>query len=1310
MKYLHVLLCVLSINCFTSLLQAELAEVDSVQASNPVIWADVPDTSVIRVGDTYYMSSTTMHMSPGLPIMKSKDLVNWDLVCYVYDTLVDNDALNLENGKNAYGAGSWASSLQFHKGIYYVSTFSSTSGKTHVYTTDDIENGEWAESSFSPSLHDSSLFFDDDGRVYMIYGSNDLHLIELTADASKLKPGGVDKLIIANASQVAGDDIMLGAEGSQLRKIKGRYYLMTITWPINGMRTVLIHRADKIDGPYEGRVALQDKGVAQGGLINTPDGDWYAFLFQDHGAVGRVPYVVPVEWQDGWPVFGVEGKTPMAVDIAVENDDLQGIVGSDEFSRTEGDLDFSLSWQWNHNPDNKHWSLVERAGYLRLRNGRVDTDVLQSRNILTQRTFGPTSSARTAMDVSGMKEGDIAGLIALQKNYGFVGVKAESNLKTIVMVRVEGEAPIELAKIPLEQEIVHLKVDCDFRKKTDKAYFYYSLDGVNWSQIGDPLQMKYTLPHFMGYRYGLFNYGTESIGGVVDFDFYRISGEIATREDESASVLKNKVQPFSLDEVRLLDGPFKNAVRINREYLLAHDPDRLLFPFLREAGLEPKGESYGNWEGSGLDGHTGGHYLTALASMIASGADTPEGELQSRLDYMINELERCQKATGNGYIGGVPGSQEMWRDVAAGTIDANGFGLNGKWVPWYNLHKLFAGLRDVWLWNGNEKARDLLLGLSDWCYELTIDLSHEQMQEMLRAEHGGMNEVLADVYSISGDNKYLALAKRFNHDAVLNPLMAHEDRLTGMHANTQIPKVIGLERIASLSKDEHAHSGAQYFWNNVVNHRSLSFGGNSVSEHFNDIADFGDVIESREGPETCNTYNMLKLTSMLFAVEPDAAYSDFYERALYNHILSSIHPETPGYVYFTPIRPELYRVYSQPEQAFWCCVGSGMENPGTYGSFIYSKSSDGLYVNLFIASELNVSELGLKLGQSTTFPDEARTQLSLKLEEPREFTLNLRHPGWVEAGSFAVKVNGELMKTESAPSSYVPLRRVWHDGDVVEVELPMETTVERLPDGSDWVSILRGPIVLAHPAGVDDVVGIRADDSRMAHVAPGSLVSLEKVPVIVAEFESIAQNIKTDPSGAAMAFRLMDVVEPEFDDGLELIPFFRLHDQRYQMYWQVATEETLEERREQFAEKEKVRTQLEKETLDSVAIGEQQPEVEHGFKGEETESGPYDNLRWRHGKMLQYTLNTQGESSVDLLVKYNGSDNNRHFDIFINDRLLVTEDHMNPMPGKLFNKRYPLPDDVLKQAKDNKLTIRFVAKPGSLAGGIFDLRLMRREG
>jgi beta-xylosidase len=491
------------------------------QAENPIIFADVPDISIVRVNDTYYMSSTTMHMSPGVPIMKSKDLTNWQIVNYAYSTLGDNDALNLNNGKNAYGRGSWASCIRYHNNTFYVSTFSSTTGKTYIWSTKDIEKGPWKEISFSPSFHDHTLVFDDDGRIYLIYGNKRLTLVELKADLTGVKEGGINQVIIEDSSAPSGPQSSLG-EGSQLFRFNGKYYLFNITWPRGGMRTVVVHRADNITGPWEGKLVFQDLGVAQGGMVDTPDGRWFAYLFRDFGSVGRIPYIVPMKWEDGWPVIGVNDKVPETLDLPPSKGLVPGVVASDEFKRKKGEPLLPLVWQWNHNPDNTLWSLTARKGFLRLTTGRTDTLFVQARNTLTQRTTGPTCSGSTVIDVTNMKEGDFAGLALLQRKFGLVGVKFSNGVKSVVMVNAQTGKPVEAESIPLSQKKAFLKAECDFTDRRDVANFFYSLDGKTWKPIGSQLKMEYSMPHFMGYRFGLFNYATLTPGGYVDFDWFRV--------------------------------------------------------------------------------------------------------------------------------------------------------------------------------------------------------------------------------------------------------------------------------------------------------------------------------------------------------------------------------------------------------------------------------------------------------------------------------------------------------------------------------------------------------------------------------------------------------------------------------------------------------------------------------------------------------------------------------------------------------------------------------------------------------------------
>jgi beta-xylosidase len=525
MKAKLYFLCLISVFSFVSL------KVCGQMATNPIIYADVPDPDFVRVGDSYYMSSTTMHFNPGVPIMKSKDLVNWEIVNYCYPIMANTDALNLNGGMEAYSGGTWASSINFYKGTFYVSSFSYSTGKTYIYKTTNIETGPWTTITLNKVYHDHSLFFDDDGKVYFAYGHDDIQLTEMKPDLTGEQPGGVNKVIIPKASSVAGSNMILTAEGTRIQKINGQYYVSNICWPSGKGRTQIIHRSSTVAGTYTGRVAFQSSnGSAQGEYIDTPDGKWYAMFFHDNGAVGRIPDLMPVTWSNGWPTVGVNGQVPATLDIPKGAGTLKGIITSDEFSAAPP---LKLQWQWNHNPQNSYWSVTQRSGYFRLTNERTDANVLRTTNTLTQRTFGPKCSGYVALDVSGMKDGDYAGLVALQNKYGFVGVKMTGTSKSIVMVNGTGFSgtPAEAASVPFGQNSIYLRIDFDFTNRTDKAYFFYSLNGTSWTAIGSTLQMNYDLEHFVGYRFGLFTYATKATGGYADFDFFRVGANITEAQN-----------------------------------------------------------------------------------------------------------------------------------------------------------------------------------------------------------------------------------------------------------------------------------------------------------------------------------------------------------------------------------------------------------------------------------------------------------------------------------------------------------------------------------------------------------------------------------------------------------------------------------------------------------------------------------------------------------------------------------------------------------------------------------------------------------
>ena len=710
-----------------------------------------------------------------------------------------------------------------------------------------------------------------------------------------------------------------------------------------------------------------------------------------------------------------------------------------------------------------------------------------------------------------------------------------------------------------------------------------------------------------------------------------IAAALAAAADASAQI-PVQMESFSVNDVTLKESAFKHAEDMDIRYLLGIDPDRLLAPYLKEAGLEPKAENYTNWENTGLDGHIGGHYLSALAYMYAS---TGNMEIKTRLDYYISELKRCADASGDGYISGVPGGRQTWKEISEGDIRAASFSLNDKWVPLYNIHKIFAGLRDAYLLYGSTECKDMFIGLADWMYRLTENLSDDQLQGMLASEHGGLTEVFADASALSGDKRFMDMAKRFSHKKVLDPLLKGEDHLTGMHANTQIPKVIGYKRIADLEGYADWDKAAAYFWETVVDNRSITIGGNSVREHFHPADDFSSMLESEQGPETCNTYNMLRLTKMLYETSADTHYMDYYERAVYNHILSTLNPIQGGFVYFTPMRAGHYRVYSQPQTSFWCCVGSGMENHARYGEMIYSHKGDQeLFVNLFIPSVLTWGDT--KVEQINNFPAEESTSFMISPEKSRKFTLAVRIPEW--AGKMEIKVNGKAAEAVSE-DGFLKVTRKWTKGDKVEVSLPMSLRAVSLPDQSDNYSFMYGPVVLAAEIGRQEQLGMYADDSRGGHIAAGRQLPLQEMPVIVGNKDNILANI-TKVEGKPLTFKLTGTAPAKYKE-MTLVPFSSLHECRYMVYWPVLSEDQWKERVARQEEEERARLALEMITADKVTCGEQQPESDHFVAMERSRNGDHNGRHWRMAMpegWFSYTMNTRGHEVKYLRIICTGRD------------------------------------------------------------------------
>lgn len=763
---------------------------------------------------------------------------------------------------------------------------------------------------------------------------------------------------------------------------------------------------------------------------------------------------------------------------------------------------------------------------------------------------------------------------------------------------------------------------------------------------------------------------------------------------------------FALGDVQLLGGPLKERQDLNVETLLSYDTDKLIAPFYEEAGMKPKATKFSNW--AGLDGHVLGHYLSALAMHYAASGDEL---VKERLEYVLSELKTIQdqnskEANFKGYISGVPNGKAMWLKFKNGDAGAQ----NGYWVPWYNIHKLYAGLRDAYIYAGYEQAKDMFLALCDWGLTITGGLNDSKMESMLGTEHGGMAEVYADAYALTKEKKYLDEAKRWAHKWLLNAMAAGNDNLTNVHANTQVPKVVGFARIAELTNDETYVKGSEYFWDRVVNNRSIAIGGNSISEHFPSFDNHKKYVEEREGPESCNTYNMLKLTERLFNMDHDAKQADFYERALFNHILSTIHPEHGGYVYFTPARPRHYRVYSKVNAAMWCCVGSGMENPAKYSQFIYTKDGDNLYVNLFAASLLNWKDKKVTIKQETAFPKGESAKFTVT--GSGSFDMKIRHPYWVKEDAFKVIVNGDTVVKKSEPSSYVSAGKSWKSCDVIEVLFPMYTHVEDLPNVSDYVALLHGPIVLSAKTGTDGLTGLVADDGRWSHIASGALQSLDQAPMLASEKKDIPS--KVEPvKGEPMHFKAPYLFANKKDANLLLEPFYEVHDARYMMYWMVLTDPSILERLQKEQEEA---LELDNKTVDKVAPGEQQPEADHQMKCENSNSGTHQGEFYRDagecsggsGGSISYLLETNSEDSLTLMVRYWGNECcTRTFDIMIDNEKLVTENIAGKWKKDEFvNVKYPIPDSMVKGKKEFRLT--FKAESG-MVGGIFGVRLLRNK-
>ena len=745
------------------------------------------------------------------------------------------------------------------------------------------------------------------------------------------------------------------------------------------------------------------------------------------------------------------------------------------------------------------------------------------------------------------------------------------------------------------------------------------------------------------------------------------------------------VRPFDLSNVRLLDGPFKHAQDLSGKSLLNYEPDRLLSNFRKRAGLEPKAEPYRGWESQGLMGHSLGHYLSSLSLMYAS---TGDEKYKERVDYIVDELEVIQKANRDGYAMCVPRGKELFKEVSEGNITTQRFSLNGCWAPLYTLHKEMSGLRDAYRICSNKKALEVEAKLADWLNTIIDDLNDVQMQKVMFCEHGGIAESLADLSADTGDNKYMQMAKKFHHKEMMDPMIEQRDILPGYHGNTQIPKFIAMARIYELTGDAKYKTGAEFSWDRVANHHSYVTGGHGFGEYFGEPDELNDRLGTNT-TETCNVYNMLKLTGHLFCWQPRANVGDFYERALYNHILSSQHPGDGRVIYNLTLEMGGFKHYQNPN-SFTCCVGTGMENHSQYGNSIYYHNDKELYVNLFIASELDWKEKGLKVTQNTNYPDDDKTKLTFSCKNPVELAVYIRYPYWAQKGA-EVKINGKAQEVTSKPSSFIKLSRTWKDGDVIDISLPMSLRLETMPDNPKRVAVMYGPLVLAGELGPE-----RDPNAR----------ELMYVPVLLTSDKPVEQWVKP-VSDKPNTFKLTNVGRPR---DAELYPFHNMHEKRYTIYWDIFTEEEWAKRQKEYERIQQEKLELEAITVDFVKTGEQQPEIDHNFQYEKSWVREGRGLKWRYaaeGGWFSYDLKGIDDVPLILRVTYGGGRRETVFDILIDGEKFAERKVERGRRRGPSDVDYKLPEELIK-GKD-KITVKFAARPEESTGGVFGVRVLKEK-
>lgn len=764
------------------------------------------------------------------------------------------------------------------------------------------------------------------------------------------------------------------------------------------------------------------------------------------------------------------------------------------------------------------------------------------------------------------------------------------------------------------------------------------------------------------------------------FYFLCPNAAFATKTHKMSPVLKEQAVPFNLGEVILLESPFKHAQEMDGKWLLSLEPDRFLHRFHTQAGLKPKAEVYGGWESLGVGGQSMGHYMSACAMMYQATGDI---RFREKSDYIVSELAKCQKARGTGYVGSILGEDSIWAQVSRGDIRSDGFDLNGGWVPWYVLHKIWAGLIDTYIYTGNKQAKEVVIKLSDWAYNSFKNLNEAQWQRILACEHGGMLEALVNVYALTGNKKYLEMSHWFDHKKLFSPLLHQVDSLNGLHANTQLPKIVGLARRYELTGEKDDKIISNFFWKTVTKHYTYSTGGNSDGEHFGKP---DHLTLSDRTTETCNTYNMLKLTKLLFAETGDLKYADYYEKALYNHILASQNPETGMVTYYVPLGSGNRRGYCTPTNSFTCCVGTGFENHARYGEAIYFKHKNkGLFVNLYIPSQLNWKEKGIKLTQNTRYPLDGNVYLTVNTQKQNKFPIYLRYPKWATKG-VSLKVNGTEIVVETQPGTYIQVDRKWSNNDKIELSFVMPLYTEAMEDNPNRACIKYGPLVLAGRLGDHNIN------------------PLKDIPVLVTNGRPVDEWI-VPVSADSCIFKTKNVGDPH---DITLAPFYTVYDERYIVYFDLFDIKSWNVKKADYQAYQLEQLKLEKITVDYIQLGEMQPERDHVLKGQSTDVGEHlgrkFRLTWNDG-WFSFEMKVKPDAPLQLVNTFTKNDGEwNSFDILIDGQILRSVTLASDDSGDFYNMMIDIPTEMTKGK--TKVEVKFKAHSKKMVAKLFGCRIV----